>query len=268
MSNAIFNLYDFKQYYTELEHYLTWYDIFNAAETKEEKDKLKKSKPAVAGPKIRPVDFSELDLVMATATQPVKIGDKYSVDATLANIKDENVQWMLKYFAKETSRGRIIYNSATKDTRHCALVPLYLAAHKEYNGIQYEDWSKDDKMMRFAVGYKLWDDIQDWKDVPLSEELRIIARANALRTPKGKVITPQTWPLHNINLDSSTKLRPTTWFRHVWLQTWVANVEYRNEYMILDYNNWDLVPKALDAVFTPEPELEIKSKKIEEELPW
>ena len=215
-------------------------------------------------------ELNELDLAIATMSKPTRgENGKVSPSLTLATIEDQRLKDYLAYVALETSRSKLMKQSAKDDPRHTILVPIFLAAHKQYNGIGYEEWDKSDKYIRFCVGNKLYDSIAKWREIPLSEEMHTICRRNALVTKTGKPVAPTAYPRGNIKLDSKEILNPSEPFRHIWLQTWVANVELRNEYMILDVNNWDSMPKALDAVFQPKVEVEEKQEYLfEEDMPW
>lgn len=229
--------------------------------------KLRSSIPKLESvePRCDTYELNELDLAISTMSKPVKAegSDLFSPSLSLATIEDPRLKDYLTYVALETSRSKLMKDSAAKDPRHTVLVPIFLAAHKQYNGINYEQWDKSEKHIKFCVGNKLYDSIAN--RAPLSDELRRIVRMNALMTKTGKPVAPTAYPRGNVKLDSKDKLSPGDPFRHIWLQTWVANVELRNEFMILDVNDWDLVPEALDAVFKPEIHT---APVVEEDLPW
>jgi len=252
--------YNFEHIVSQLILYNNWKEQYLSIKSTKEKHAFKSKEPEKPRPKLYKEDLLKFD-VQISNYRPVSGDNGFSVTETFKQIDDVNLKNYLKYCALEQARSDLTQAKATEATRHCPLVPIFLAAHKEYNGVNYNDWDRSDKFMRFAVGYRLYDSIEKWRKIPLSKELRDIARRNALITPKGKEVNPAVWPLHNIRIDKNNVLRPTDYFRHIWLQTWVANVENRNEFMILDVNDWDLMPEALDAVFKPQ---EIEMKMVDE----
>lgn len=257
--------YDFKDIYNQYKNYKEWQTEMLKQNTNDKRKAFKEARPA---PNYYKPEFSAAELlnidVWIASIKPVKVGDKYSIDATVKTIEDEQLKWLLTYLKMLTSRSDYYKGSAKENTRHCTLVPIFLAAQKQYNGINYEEWNKNDRFMPLALGNTIYNSISHWKDIPLSEEMRKIARHNALTNKAGKAIAASAWSLHNVKLDNSLKLIPTDPFRHIWLQTWMANVENRNEYMILDIHDWDFAPVVLDAVFKPE----IHTAPVEEDLPW
>lgn len=260
------SFYNFVQYLIDEQIYMDWYNQYNQLGSAEAKAAFSKSKPTQPNPSVSKVDLIDFDLQVASYLPVKDDTGKYSVTKTLAKVDNDELKAYLKYVALSHARGKLYRGSAKENARHSALTPIFLAAHKQYNNIKYEEWNKEDKFIRFAVGFRLYDSIMKWKDIPLSKELLAVCRRNALVTSRGKEIAASAWPFHNIKLDNSTVLRPTDMFRHIWLQTWVANVEIRDEYMILDVNNWDLMPEAFDAVF--KPKVVETYKAVKEETPW
>lgn len=267
------SFYNFAQWLIDEQVYMDWYDQYNQLETRAERERFESTKPAQPNPSVTKNDLIDFDLQVASYLPVKDDNGKYSVTKTLAKIDNEELKAYLKFVGLTHARSKLFKGSAKDNTRHSALTPIFLAAHKQYNNIKYEEWNKDDKFIRFAVGFRLYDSIMKWKDIPLSKELHAICRRNALVTPKGKEVKASAWPFHNIKLDRTTVLRPTDMFRHIWLQTWVANAELRNEFMILDVNNWDFQPEALDAVFkseviTPTKVAAKAANRVDSECPW
>lgn len=258
---------NWKEALQQTEMYRLHIDLIESEDNKTKQKELKSTLPPRPALNLRKEELLGLDLAIAELSKPVQNSETglYSPSATLATIKDERLKDYIKYVALEIARSNLYTGSAKENTRWVSLVPIFMAAHKEYNNIKYEQWDKKDKYLWFILGKNLYSDIKKWAGVPLSDTLRKVCRMNALKTPNGKEVAPTAWPRHNIKIDSSNILKPFSLFRHMWLQTWMANVELRNEFMILDVNNWDFQPEALDAVFKPEV---ITNIRIEEDAPW
>ena len=257
-----YNWIDILQQYN---NYKKWYEVWLKEPTNESKKlyKAQNPSPSYIKPQLSDYELTLVDHALAEVS-PIKEGNTFSPINTLKSIENEQLKALVKYLAKLSSRSELYAGSANKHVRHCALVPLFMAAQKEYNGIKYEQWSKEDKYLRETMSYVLYDELKKWKSIPLADSAIKVARENALKNRQGRRIAPSAWPFHSVEI-GGVKASASSLGRHIVLQTWMANVEYRNEYMILDRFNWDTIPKAFDAEVKPTIKIEVVQ---EEELEW
>lgn len=262
--------YDFKDIYTQYKAYKDWQSEMLKQNTNDKRKAFKEARPApdYFKPEFTKNELLNIDVMLATIKAEKHEDGSYSIDKTISKLGDIPAKWILAYLHILTSRSDYYKGSAKENTRHCTLVPIFLAAQKQYNGIMYEQWNKEDKYMNIALGNTLYNSITKWAAIPLSEQMRTIARRNALKNKQGKVLQPSAWAVHSVELDRTLKLVATDPFRHMWLQTWMANAENRNEYMILDVHDWDLMPEALDAVAAVQEYVPAYVPKEEDALPW
>lgn len=183
---------------------------------------------------------------------------------TLAQIENEEIRAGLKIFS-EVPRSRLI-PTMRKNTRYCTLVPIFLSAHKEHNNTPYEYWDKEDRAIKFALGNQLYEAYETWKNLEeyTEQDLKTL-RYDVLHYGSSKEYSKTDWQRHTVSF-AGRKLPSGNMLRYILTQTWMANAELRNRYMILDFENWDNMPEALDIVDVKE-EIELKPK-VEQELPW
>lgn len=192
------------------------------------------------------------DILLDISKIPLKMSNgKISTERTFANISSGAIKNAIATFAEITSRSMLYIGPAAKNTEYCSLVPLTMSAFKKYNDIGYNEWDKTDPLIKWALGFHLWEDIQPYLNkVPRPDEIKNL-RKQALEY-KGQPRAAIAWPNHSITLEDGTRWKGTNLARHILLQTWMANVEYRNKYMILDMQNWDNIPEAMDEVLKEE----------------
>lgn len=200
---------------------------------------------------------------------------------------DENTRLREDYFAlgsgllATASRG-IFFKDAPKGSQQykspiSPLVPIILAGFKKFQGIQYSQWS--------PVGLETLLDPELskllWVTVPDIAQSELIALRNT-------AITDKTGPRSGIpnNAATCTKLNHLgdtaighlpKLAKYMVLQTWAAHPSNRNEYMILDPNNWDNIPEPLISsdIFTNKQAIKTQTIKFSpwsdsaaSELPW
>lgn len=174
----------------------------------------------------------------------LKLNGKISAEQTLKSIDNEQLKTITRALSA-TNRSDLYMGPAKFNTRYCSLVPLFMSAFKEYNDVGYEEWDKTDPYLKLCVGVKLYEDIMPYihgVNYPI-RELRPLAL-----NYHGKEISKTAWPRHMIHLPDSTKWKGNNLARSIYLQTWMANVQHRDKFMILDLQDWDNIPKALDTV--------------------
>lgn len=194
------------------------------------------------------------DLLLAFSSIKLqRVNGKISSTATIAEIikNHQELGWAIK-FINLLTRSELYVGSAKDNARYCALVPLFMSAHKEYNNIKYEEWDKTDPKLYVFLGEGLYKDIMDYTHYrPEVDDNIKVLRNKALNYVNGKgevtYKAPDAWPNHSVPVNSNLKWKATDLVRHIKLQTWMAHVSHRNEYMILDTINWDNIPDPFDA---------------------
>lgn len=143
-------------------------------------------------------------------------------------------------FFKDAPKGNQQYKSVINP-----LVPIILAGFKKYQGIKYSDWN--------LVGLETLLDPELAKlvgvTVPEIAHSDIIALRNTAVTDKlgaraGIPNNPATCTKLNHLGDTALGHLPKL-AKYMVLQTWAAHPSNRNEYAILDPNDWDRIPEPL-----------------------
>ena len=157
-------------------------------------------------------------------------------------------------------RGLIVTGTQyTSEYRsYSALVPLIMSAHKVMNDIPYSSWSKDG--LRVIVNPQLADAMLDTPETSFSKEELISFRNEGLviltGNKQGEMRSPKT--THKLYGLSDPYFRTFSPLAQVMLtQIWVAHPDNRTNLMVLDPNDWDVMPEPLETseVFKPkEPE--------------
>ena len=152
-------------------------------------------------------------------------------------------------FFKDAPKGNQQYKSPISP-----LVPIILAGFKKFQNIRYSDWNSQglevllDPELSKLVGVT----------VPDIAQSDIIALRNTALTDKtgtraGITNNPATCTKLNHLADTALGHLPK-YAKYMVLQTWAAHPSNRNEYMILDPNNWDNIPEPLvnRDIFSPQ----------------
>lgn len=143
-------------------------------------------------------------------------------------------------FFKDAPKGSQQYKSVINP-----LVPIILAGFKKFQGIKYSQWN--------PVGIEVLLDPELAKlvgvQVPDIAQSEIIALRNTALTDKtgprmGIPNNPATCTKLNHLSDTAIGHLPKL-AKYMVLQTWAAHPSNRNEYMILDPNDWDNIPEPL-----------------------
>ena len=143
-------------------------------------------------------------------------------------------------FFKDAPKGSQQYKSPINP-----LVPIILAGFKKFQGIKYGAWN--------PIGLEMLLDPELSKLVGVT--VPEIAHSDLLAL-RNTAITDKTGPRQGIpnNPATCTKLNHLgdtaighlpKLAKYMVLQTWAAHPSNRNEYMILDPNNWDVIPEPL-----------------------
>lgn len=179
-------------------------------------------------------------------------------------------------------RGLLVKSQVT-DVTYSALSPIILAAVKKFQGVPFSAWD-------IQPGCPLVDEplleAMLWRDPDLFDEsgsctlgsdklleIRTIGLTTKSGAKAGAVAKPtSSWCLKGIRgteLGHAPKLAVT-----MLSQIWVAHPSLRNQYLILDPYNWDIMPEPLVNTKLFEEEVtkpaDLKSGKLAtvEGLPW
>lgn len=200
---------------------------------------------------------------------PEKIDGKYDgMEFLKINVMGQPREEGIYRILVNTSRSLIMTGSQTSPEAlpYCSLVPMYLAAQKKYNKINYSSWDNVEKLVEAKL-YEAMNSPRLDKDTT-NEELLEIRQAGL----KGNNATT-AYRLVGVN-DSVIK-ELGAYARTMVCQFWCAHPSNRHEYMILDPWDWDNIPRPListEPVVSPEPKsnLRLPKKKVldESDLPW
>lgn len=172
-------------------------------------------------------------------------------------------------FFKDAPKGNQQYKSVINP-----LVPIILAGFKKFQGINYSEWN--------PLGLEMLLDPELSKlvgvTVPEIAHSDIIALRNTAITDKlgaraGIPNNPATCTKLNHLGDTAIGHLPKL-AKYMVLQTWAAHPSNRNEYMILDPNNWDAIPEPLVSkdIFLHKPLQSVQKTPPTDfgynELPW
>jgi hypothetical protein len=167
-------------------------------------------------------------------------------------------------FFKDAPKGNQQYKSVINP-----LVPIILAGFKKYQNIGYSEWNPVgleallDPELAKLVGVKV-------PELSLGELLAL--RNTALTDKQGARAGIPNNPATCIKLnhlgDTALGHLPKL-AKYMMLQTWAAHPSNRNEYMILDPNNWDAMPEPLVSkdIFVAKPAKAVASF-TGSDLPW
>jgi hypothetical protein len=206
-------------------------------------------------------DTGKYSAILTSDANTRQRGDYYALgSALLATSARTN-------FFKDAPKGNQQYKSVINP-----LVPIILAGFKKYQGINYSEWN--------PVGLELLLDSELAKvvgvTVPELSHSELIALRNTAITDKqgaraGIPNNPATCTKLNHLGDTALGHLPKL-AKYMVLQTWAAHPSNRNEYMILDPNNWDHVPEPLVSkdIFLPKSLQTVQPKSVSSysDLPW
>lgn len=127
-----------------------------------------------------------------------------------------------------------------------ALVPLFLAAFKKYQDVKYMSWDN----VHMVVDADLWDTMNSVKpDLSLEQLLYCRKVGSTVKNGKTAGVVKNPVSVTNVNkieedgfedFDNLPRLA-----KIIMTQTWVAHPSLRHQYMVLDLDDWDVVPKPL-----------------------
>lgn len=174
------------------------------------------------------------------------IDPKLTVIKNVGSSKKSKGMWMV--CCRLMRSTLVAKQSALPGTYYGALVPLILAGFKKYQNIPYSKWSREG--IQFVVDKNLAEAM--CTTLPELDVARILEiREDGLTIKTGekrgqKKSATSTWALTGIQdteLSQYPRLAVT-----MLTQIWMAHPSLRNEYMILDPNNWDRMPEPLVGI--------------------
>lgn len=207
----------------------------------------------------------------------VKVDNKPDVLQTLKhNIGSD--PWQQGLWKLSRIRRSSLITSQVKAPEYGAFTPLILMGFKRMQGVPYEAWRGLE-----GLEYILEPDIysavvlDDYTGCNLGSARLLELRAQGLLVRSGAKLgtskSPEsTWSLTGLKsteLGGFPKLTQT-----MLCQCWLAHPKHRTPYMILDPQNWDVMPPPLvdsELFSRPEPKVEKTKAKFEydpTELPW
>lgn len=170
-------------------------------------------------------------------------------------------------FFKDAPKGNQQYKSVINP-----MVPIILAGFKKFQGIKYSDWSQEgletllDADLAKLVGVTV-------PEISLSDllALRNTALTDRSGPREGIPNNPATCTKLNHLSDTALGHLPKL-AKYMVLQTWACHPSNRNEYMILDPNDWDRIPEPLITkdIFLHQAPKPVVSRvsNMSNDLPW
>jgi hypothetical protein len=158
--------------------------------------------------------------------------------------------------------------------KYASLTPLILAGLKQFQGIKYSSWQGLENLNYVLEPELHWATNVDYGDLGSERLLEIRQQGLTQRsgTKAGQIKNPEsTWSLTGIQDTELGNLPKLT--QSMLTQIWLAHPKHRDQLMILDPKNWDLMPEPLishDVFRRAEPAIEVTAKIDTQEttLPW
>ena len=205
---------------------------------------------------------------------------KIDPKATAVYNIDQHNAWQVGLWKVATRLKRsslVKKQNAEPGSNYGSLVPLILAAHKKYNNVPYSSWDRSADL-RFVVDKNLCAAMlsDPWPD-DLTAERTLAIRTEGLTVKSGlkagQLKNPlSTWSLTGIQHTELASYAPLA--VTMLTQIWLAHPSLRNQYMVLDTQDWDSMPKPLIVgdLFKAETFKPVMPKKpvaVEgQDLPW
>jgi len=182
---------------------------------------------------------------------------KFSPSQTLAALGDV-IETPYLNFSKDQFRGYFmlvtkiaptawIRNPMTQEPKFSALTPLFLAAHKLHNDVDYESWDFEDPAIKHLLSDRLIE-LRTFKDHDFSTIDKLKLRDEVMLVKKsGEIQDPIKYPTSKTLYIGDMQVKATALLPVILSQVWLANKKYRTNLMVLDPNNWDSIPPAIDV---------------------
>lgn len=175
-----------------------------------------------------------------------------SAGKSILAVDDQTTIDLIKFTAS-ANRSKM-YPSTIKEHTFKAFTPLFMYAHKLYNGIGYGEWDREDKYIHYVLGRALSNmkEFADNNEKPVYTLEEVKQLRNDLMVYKsgakaGQVESPLGYKMLKCGGIPADIMRME-------LQTWIANAELRDEKaMILDMWDWINIPEPYDVVIESTP---------------
>jgi hypothetical protein len=159
----------------------------------------------------------------------------------------EDPDWVkgLLLYIRSSPRGSILPATIKATAEHLRpysdLVPLFLAAFKKFQNINYSDWENisriidEDLYLAMTCNPPVFEDLLNYRKVGST-----IKTGKQAGTTKSPTAATSLTSVGDDEFDTLPRLA-----KIMLCQVWLAHPSFRNEYMILDPNDWDNMPKPL-----------------------
>ena len=153
----------------------------------------------------------------------------------------------LLLYIRTSPRGNILPATIRATSEHLrpfsALVPLFIAAFKKFQNIPYSKWENLSKIIDADL-YKAM--TSSPREFTLEELLECRRVGSTPKKGKDIGITKNPMKATTLSETGNEEFDSLPRLTKIMLgQVWLAHPQYRNEYMILDPNDWDAMPKPL-----------------------
>jgi len=158
---------------------------------------------------------------------------------------DPQLQGMWRVMTRVKRSELIKPQNTPQNAQYSALVPLILAAVRQYQGVPYSSWSRDGLgsicETNLAEAMLVEPESVPKLDVTEILELRLLG----LTTSTTGVVANPVSKYALTGLGTTALGHLPTYAKTMICQTWVAHPTLRTQYMVLDPVNWDTVPQPL-----------------------
>jgi hypothetical protein len=167
-------------------------------------------------------------------------------DTLKLNIKDSEWEIGLWRAVSRLNRGSLVHaQSKPQGAPYSRLVPLIMAGFKQYQGVPYQLWPRDqihlvvDELLAEAMCAE-YDDFTPEELLEARELGLLIKSGNAQGLKKSVTGTWKLSGLQQLRVGNLPTLAQT-----MLCQCWVAHPSIRTPYMVLDPKQWDSMPEPL-----------------------
>ncbi len=179
----------------------------------------------------------------------------------------------LYYLAMSHQRGLLVPTQTDPEFKnYMALVPLLMMPAKKFNKIDYSEW--DTEGLAQIVDPNLYE-AMTYPNVPeLSNEEILEIRTKGLSIGSGQKRGTFRNPVttHMLYAIQGTPVGEMPWLCQVmYTQIWGAHPANRTNLMILDWKNWDNLPKPIiesELMEATKRQEDLRVKYSSDELPW
>lgn len=242
---------------------LTKLDLVSIYQTYDETGKLELPSPYSTSK--GKLNFLEhlLSVFAKISTKPNNDNTKISMLNTLKAIPAEGISLEDGKITFDNLRALIMIAARTKrsyfitkmtDTpRLGSYTPLFMYAHKLYNGVNYDWWDSKDSKIELAMSPHLYKALEFEKEYPMAVSLgRDASIRKSLAKGHNYIAYPKSLRYQEVSDPTEEEVGEVMDYPSAWLildcQFWLAHPDIRDtSSMLLDIKNFGRIPKALDA---------------------